>query len=50
MGMGTGQFLVISNICSVRGLLENDCKGEVRGAAGSGPGEYRIEGRSQHWI
>jgi hypothetical protein len=47
--MGTGQLLVISNICSIRGLPENDCKGEARGAAGLGPGELRIEGRSQHW-
>jgi hypothetical protein len=47
--MGTGQLLVIYNICSVRGLRENGCKGEARGAAGSGPGEFRIEGRSQQW-
>jgi hypothetical protein len=49
MGIGTGQLLVISQVCCVRGLPENDSEGKTGGAAGSGPGGFRIERRSQHW-
>jgi hypothetical protein len=33
-GIRTGQLLVISHMCIVRGLPENDCEGEARSAAG----------------